>query len=91
MIPGLDLGCLQILQARYYAPAAEEGRVNTKERIQELLARLPDDCSIDDILYHLYVVQQIDRGLADVGAGPTISQEEAAEELRRKWVLGVAG
>jgi len=65
--------------------------VKAKERVQEVLHRLPDDCSMDDVLYHLYVVQQIDRGLADVEAGRTLPHEEVAEELRRKWVLGAAG
>ncbi|MEX2531600.1 MAG: hypothetical protein WD960_12585 [Gemmatimonadota bacterium] len=64
--------------------------MKTKERVQELLGRLPEDCSVDDVLYHLYVIQQIDRGLADIEAGRTISHEEVARELRRKWVLGAA-
>lgn len=68
----------------------EEECVKTKERVQELLGRLPEDCSIDDVLYHLYVIQQVDRGLADVEAGRTLPHEEVAEELRRKWVLGAA-
>jgi predicted transcriptional regulator len=62
--------------------------MKTKERVRELLGRLPEDCSVDDVLYHLYVIQQVDRGLADIEAGRTIPQEEVARELRRKWVLG---
>ena len=64
--------------------------MTTMERVQELLDRLPDACSLDDVLYHLYVVQRIDRGLADVEAGRTVPHEEVAESLRRKWVLGAA-
>lgn len=64
--------------------------MTTKEKVQELLDRLPDDCSLDDVLYHLYVVQKIDRGLADVEADRTVPHEEVAESLRRKWVLGDA-
>lgn len=64
--------------------------MTTKEKVRELLDRLPDDCSLDDVLYHLYVVQKIDRGLADVEAGRTVPHEEVAEGLRRKWVLGAA-
>ena len=45
----------------------------------------------EKVLYHLYVIQTIDRGLADADAGRTIPHEEVAEELRRKWVLGAAG
>jgi predicted transcriptional regulator len=64
--------------------------MTTMERVQELLDRLPDACSLDDVLYHLYVVHKIDRGLADVEAGRTVPHEEVAEGLRRKWVLGAA-
>jgi len=53
-----------------------------------LLDRLPDDCSLDDVLYHLYVVQAVDRGVADAGAGRILSHEQVALELRRKWQLG---
>jgi len=65
--------------------------MTTKERVRDLLDRLPDDCSIDDVLYHLYVVQAIERGLADADAGRTIPHEQVAEEMRQKWLLGSAG
>ena len=61
-----------------------------KDKVRELLDGLPDDCSLDDILYHLYVVQQVEDGLADVVAGRTIPHERVAEELRRKWQIGRA-
>lgn len=67
----------------------EGGRMKAKDTVRGLLDRLPDDCSLEDVLYHLYVVQAIDRGLADADAGRTISHEEVAERMRRKWVLGV--
>ncbi len=62
--------------------------MEAKQTVRELLDRLPDDSSLDDILYHLYVVQAVNRGLADADAGRTISHEEVGELLRRKWVLG---
>ena len=43
--------------------------MTTKEKVRKLLDGLPDDCSIEDVLYHLYVIQSIDRGLADIEAG----------------------
>lgn len=64
--------------------------MKTKDAVRDLLDRLPDDCSLEDVLYHLYVLQKIDRGLADAEAGRTVSHEEVAEKMRRKWVLGVA-
>lgn len=48
--------------------------MEAKEAVKALLDRLPDDCSIDDVLYHLYVLRAIERGQADVAAGRTISE-----------------
>ena len=62
--------------------------MSTKETVRALLDRLPDDCTLDDVQYHLYVIQAVERGLADIEAGRTLSHEEVAEKLRRKWLLG---
>ena len=51
---------------------------------------MPDDCSLDDVLYHLYVLQAVGRGLADGEAGQIIPHEQVAAALRRKWLLGSA-
>ncbi len=60
--------------------------MQTKETVRAVLDRLPDDCSLEDVLYHLYVVEVIARGRADVEAGRTLSQAQVGEELRRKWL-----
>lgn len=65
--------------------------MTTKEKVQDVLDRLPDDCSLDEVLYHIYVLQSVERGLADVDAGRTIPHAQVGDELRRKWVLGAAG
>jgi predicted transcriptional regulator len=64
---------------------------NAKDTVRSLLDRMPDDCSMDDVLYQLYVVQQIELGRADADAGRLISHDEVARRLRDKWVLGAAG
>jgi predicted transcriptional regulator len=69
----------------------EEGGVDTKEAVRALLDRLPDDCSVEDVLYHLYVLQAVGRGQADVAAGRTIPHEEVENALRRKWLHSGAG
>lgn len=33
-----------------------------KEEVKVLLDKLPDDCSLEDVQYHLYVVKKIHRG-----------------------------
>jgi hypothetical protein len=35
-----------------------------KEEVRVLLDKLPDDCSLEDVQYHLYVVEKIHRGIA---------------------------
>lgn len=62
--------------------------MEAKEAVRALLDRLPDDCSMDDVLYHLYVLRAIERGQADVAAGRTVPHEQVEEELRKKWLLG---
>ena len=62
--------------------------METKQKVRALLDRLPDDCRLEDVLYHLYVIQEIEQGRADAEAGRTIPHEQVAEELRKKWTLG---
>jgi hypothetical protein len=64
--------------------------MTTKDTVRALLDRLPDDCSLDDILYHLYVVRAVAQGEADAKVGRTIPHEQVEAELRRKWLLGAA-
>jgi predicted transcriptional regulator len=59
--------------------------VEAKETVRALLDRLPDDCSLDEVLYHLYVLHEVERGQADADANRTIPHAEVAEQLRRKW------
>ncbi|OLD22139.1 MAG: hypothetical protein AUJ01_00955 [Acidobacteria bacterium 13_1_40CM_3_65_5] len=64
--------------------------MTAKDTGRALLDRLSDDCTLHDVLYHLYVVQAVGRGLADGEAGRIIPHEEVAADLRRKWLLGSA-
>ena len=65
--------------------------MKTKQTVRELLDRLPDDCTLDDVLYHLYVIQTVGRGLDDAAEGRTLSHEEVSRELRQKWQLDAVG
>ena len=65
--------------------------MTTKDKVRELLDRLPDDCSLEDVQYHLYVLQAVARGEADEADGRVIPHEHVASELRQKWLLGRAG
>jgi hypothetical protein len=62
--------------------------VEAKQTVRALLDRLPDDCSVEDVLYHLYVLQAVERGQADAAVGRTIPHEEVERAMRRKWLRG---
>ena len=56
-----------------------------KQEVQELLRELPDDATLEDIQYHIYVKQKIGQGLADVRAGRVIPHEEVEKRFAR-WL-----
>lgn len=56
-----------------------------KQEVEQLLRQLPDDSTLEDIQYHLYVLEKIRRGQADVAAGRTYTHEEAKTRLSR-WL-----
>ena len=62
--------------------------MRAKEAFRALLDRLPDDCSLENVLYHLSVIQQVERGLAEVDAGRVVPRENLVQALERKWILG---
>ena len=52
-----------------------------KAQAESLLQRLPDDCSYDDIHYHLYVIEKIRRGIDSAENEGTLSQEEMEKRM----------
>lgn len=55
-----------------------------KRQTEAVLRYLPDDCSLEDIQYHLYVLEKIRKGRQDVAKGCCFTHEEAKERLG-KW------
>jgi hypothetical protein len=56
-----------------------------KDRAIALIQSLPDDATLKDILYHLYVREKVEEGMTDVQANKTVSQEEAERRVA-EWV-----
>jgi len=56
-----------------------------KEQIHALLSKMPDDCSLEDIQYHLYVIEKVRNGLETSDAEGSIPQEEIEQRLT-KWL-----
>ena len=56
-----------------------------KEEVKALLDKLPDDCSLEDVQYHLYVVEKIYRGIDRAEKEGVLSQDEVERKLD-KWI-----
>lgn len=56
-----------------------------KHDVEQLLSKLPDNCSVEDIPYHLYVLDKVRRGLEDARTNGTVSQEEVETRLAQ-WL-----
>lgn len=56
-----------------------------KQEVRELLDQLPDDATVEDIQYHLYVLEKIRRGEERAKTEGTLTQDEVEARLR-KWI-----
>lgn len=56
---------------------------NPKAAALELIGRLPDDVTWDQLLYHLEVRRGIERGLVQIEGGQTYEMDEVFDELLR--------
>jgi len=56
-----------------------------KQEAQEMIDKLPDNCTYEDIQYHLYVVEKIKNGMKRAENGELSSHEEAKERMS-KWL-----
>ena len=55
-----------------------------KQATIETIKRLPDECTLDDIMYQINFVAQVLEGLEDADAGRVVSTEELLEKIG-KW------
>jgi predicted transcriptional regulator len=58
-------------------------RAVPKEEVRRLLDQLPDEVTYEDIQYHIYVQQKIDRGLEASDKGDFVSDEEIERRIAR--------
>ena len=56
-----------------------------KEEVIDLIRKLPEDATLTDIVEELYVRQKIEKGIAQLDAGESLSTEEVKQRLSR-WL-----
>lgn len=60
--------------------------VSVKQEVASLLQRLPEDCTLEDIQYHLYVLEKVRSGLERADTEGAIGEDEAEARLA-KWII----
>ena len=54
---------------------------NVKNQVRELLERLPDNCSVEDVQYELYVLEKIRRGEESLREEGGISHDDVKRRV----------
>lgn len=52
-----------------------------KQIVHDIADHLPEQATFDDAMYALYVRQKLEKGLRDLDAGRTFTQEEVEQRL----------
>jgi predicted transcriptional regulator len=61
--------------------ASEHKIMTNKQRIQEVIDRLPDDVSVEQAIDELYFWEKVQAGLRELDAGEGIPHEEIEREF----------
>jgi hypothetical protein len=56
---------------------------STKERIIQIVKKLPDDCTMDYVIDQLDLAAEIQKGEDDLKAGKTLTQEQVEKKFKR--------
>ena len=57
-----------------------------KNQVVSFINSLPDDSTLEDIQYHLYVREKVEQGMKAIEEGRLVSQEDAEAKVK-KWLL----
>ncbi|MEW5898753.1 MAG: hypothetical protein AB1652_06220 [Bacillota bacterium] len=52
-----------------------------KDKAIEIIKKLPDNCSVDDIIYEVYFISQVIEGLKEANEGKLIEHKKIKSEI----------
>ncbi|MHB8746588.1 MAG: hypothetical protein ACYC7I_08675 [Gammaproteobacteria bacterium] len=71
--------------SRHAAPIEQQSlNERSKRQIRELLNKMPHDDTLEDLQYHLYVLEKLQRGIARAETEGAMSQDEVEKHFS-KW------
>ena len=66
-------------------PPTRKRAATPKQQVQQLLREMPEDCTIEDIQYRLYLVEKLRRRTQQADEGDFVSHAEVKRRLA-KWL-----
>lgn len=58
--------------------------MTTKQAVIKLLDKLPEDCTLDEVQYRIYLMQTVERGRQEFAGGKKLRHEDVMRELNNK-------
>jgi len=59
--------------------------MTTKQQVRKLLDELPDDCSLEDVQYRLYVLETIRNRLEEEKRGEFVAHDDVERQMAQ-WL-----
>ena len=59
--------------------------INIKEEVIKLINDLPEDITLEDIQYHLFVKQKLLKAQKQISERKTNPHEQVMEKAKKKW------
>ena len=59
--------------------------MNIKEEVIKLIKNLPEDTTLEDIQYHLFVKQKLLRAEEQISKGKIYPHDQVMERAKKKW------
>jgi predicted transcriptional regulator len=58
---------------------------SAKQAVRDVLRQLPEDCTLEDVQYQLYLRQKLEKSRAAAAEGRVVPHEEVKQRLS-KWL-----
>jgi predicted transcriptional regulator len=55
--------------------------MTVKEQVRKMIEQLPDECSVEDVQYQLFLIEKVRRGLESIDEGKGIPHEQVRKRF----------
>jgi len=55
--------------------------MTVKEQVRKMIEQLPDECSVEDVQYQLFLIEKVRRGLKSIDEGKGIPHDQVRKQF----------